>query len=141
MSRKDIIIISVFINAGLLMVLLISALTSKESYFIASSAKIAESILEKDKNGMLPSTESGIIKDSSKVDDIAILEKTSKDEDISKRASVELKEDVSNIITQELFKQSKEKEKIVHKLPSLLEDTAIEKRENKKFMEVICSKR
>jgi len=52
MQKKDIIIISSFVNAGLLIILLISALTNKESYLVASSAKIASSILEKDRDGM-----------------------------------------------------------------------------------------
>jgi LysM repeat protein len=52
MQKKDIIIISSFVNAGLLIILLISALTNKESYLVASSAKIAGSILEKNEEGM-----------------------------------------------------------------------------------------
>ncbi|MFA5250715.1 MAG: LysM peptidoglycan-binding domain-containing protein [Parachlamydiales bacterium] len=52
MNKKDIIVISVLVNAGLLVILLISALTSKESYLVASSAQVASSILQKDAEGM-----------------------------------------------------------------------------------------
>jgi LysM repeat protein len=53
MSRKDIIIISVLINAGLLVILLISALTSKEeTAAMQPSVEVASSILEKNPEGM-----------------------------------------------------------------------------------------
>ena len=53
MSRKDIIIISVLINAGLLVILLISALTSKEeTTALQPSVEVASSILEKNPEGM-----------------------------------------------------------------------------------------
>lgn len=55
MSRKDIIIMSVLVNAGLIIILLVSSLTSKESYFVASSATVAESILDSNENGMISS--------------------------------------------------------------------------------------
>jgi len=54
MKRKDVIIISAIANAGILIILLISAVTTKDSYLASSSLEVANSILEKDENGMLP---------------------------------------------------------------------------------------
>lgn len=57
MNKKDLIVISVLVNAGLLVILLISALTSKESYLVASSAEVASDILRKDEKGMIATAE------------------------------------------------------------------------------------
>lgn len=54
MSRKDIIILTVLVNAGLLVILLISALSTKENYLVASSQEVASTILQDNENGMLP---------------------------------------------------------------------------------------
>ncbi len=56
MNKKDIVVISVLVNAGLLVILLISALTSRESYLVSSSAKVASDILQKDAKGMVETT-------------------------------------------------------------------------------------
>ncbi len=52
MNKKDVVVLAVLVNAGLLVILLISALTSRESYLVASSAKVASNILAKDDKGM-----------------------------------------------------------------------------------------
>lgn len=54
MTRKDIITIAALVNAGLIIILLVSALTTKKSYFVTSSAKVAGAILKEDKHGMVP---------------------------------------------------------------------------------------
>lgn len=55
MKKKDIIILSALANSGLLAILLVSAITSKESDLSpSSSSKIAEAILEENVQGMVP---------------------------------------------------------------------------------------
>ena len=53
MNKKDIIIISSLANAGLLIILLVTALISKDTYMGSSSLEVANSILEKDQEGMM----------------------------------------------------------------------------------------
>ena len=136
MSRKDIIVISVLINAGLLTILLISALTTKESYFVASSAKVAGTILENDQDGMMPKVE---VVSGEKIQTEEKLEISSKDENISKKEPIEIQEDVSSAITKELLKQA-DKEEIVHKLPSIALEPKVEIKEKNRFMEVTVQK-
>lgn len=97
MGRKDIIVISVLVNAGLLVILLISALTTKESYFIASSAKVAGTILEKNENGMIVDNKNDVF--------------------IEKKLR---QEKTANVQEENSFVKLEEKdENIVHKLPQI----------------------
>jgi LysM repeat protein len=110
MSRKDIIILSVLANAGLLIILLFSALTTKESYFVASSAKVAESILDNNENGMIPRP---------KIEEPLVIEK------------------------EDSFVKLEDPDDIIHKLPSIVIDEVVVKKEKIKgnrFIEWIVKK-
>ncbi len=120
MNRKDIIIISVIVNAGLLVILLISALTTKESYLVSSSAQVANTILESDTNGMVPKTESAA---EVKLDDIA-----KKDEVLK----VDGKESPLKLET------AMKEEPIVHQLPAT--ETVPLEQPKPEFTEVIVKK-
>lgn len=63
MKRKDIIIVSAIANAGLLVILLISAVTTKESALSSSSCEVASSILKEDANGMVLEEKKEVIKE------------------------------------------------------------------------------
>lgn len=136
MSRKDIIIMSVLVNAGLIIILLVSSLTSKESYFVASSATVAESILDSNENGMISSVkpEDKFILPSNIVSDkIIAVEEKAIEQSIATVASAE---------------------EVIHKLPevAVLEEPKVETSELKelpiqvvqpkenKFMEVKVKK-
>jgi peptidoglycan DL-endopeptidase LytF len=115
MSRKDIIIISVIVNAGLLVILLISALTTKESYLVSSSAQVASTILENDTNGMVPAKT-----------DLATSLDVKKEEPIK----VEAQETAIKM-------ETPKEEPIVHQLPATSEMTETPKPE---FIEVVVKK-
>lgn len=122
MSRKDIIVMSVLVNAGLIIILLVSSLTSKESYFVASSAKVAESILESNENGMISS-----IKNE---------EKTATTYSVSDKIMV-----VEEKAIEQPFVKLDQAEKIVHKLPVVsLAESKVETNELKDLAVVIKPK-
>lgn len=100
MSRKDIIVMSVLVNAGLIIILLVSSLTSKESYFVASSAKVAESILESNENGMIST-----VKQEEKATEMNV---------VSEKAN--LAEEKNN---EQPFVKLEQAEEIIHKLPEI----------------------
>jgi peptidoglycan DL-endopeptidase LytF len=127
MSRKDIIIMSVLVNAGLITILLVSSLTTKESYFVSSSAKVAGSILENNENGMVPA----------------------KTEVKTEVADNTLSPTLDKIADLPVTKTEDPATEIVHKLPELSatenlellkEIPIVEKTKESKFMEVIVKK-
>jgi LysM repeat protein len=113
MQKKDVIIISSLVNAGLLIILLISALTNKESYLLASSAKIAGSILERDKEGM------------------------TNFEDLKLEKVKEVKEEIKEVLKTDI---KKEEEEIIHKLPKVPIEEIREKEVMNEKMEVVVKK-
>lgn len=121
MSRKDIIIISVIVNAGLLVILLISALTTKESYLVSSSAQVASTILENDTNGMVPA----------KTDLAANLE-VKKEDSLKKDEPIKIEAPETAIKT-----EAPKEEPIVHQLPATSDLTETPKPE---FVEVVVKK-
>lgn len=113
MSRKDIIVMSVLANAGLIIILLVSSLTSKESYFVASSAKVAESILESNENGMISS-----VKPEEKISETNLV--------LDKIIATEEK------AIEQPFIKLEQAEEIIHKLPEIsLVETKVEPNELK----------
>lgn len=134
MSRKDIIIMSVLVNAGLIVILLVSSLTTKQSYFAASSAKVAGSILDTNENGMLPTAKS-----EEKIEIVP----TNIPTPISTIVSTEEKGSEEPIVKPEGC------EEIIHKLPLVAssesselkaEISENEKPQENKFMEVVVKK-
>ena len=111
MSRKDIIIVSVLVNAGLLTILLISALTTKESYLVASSAQVANTILETNEDGMLP-----------------VVKMEEKEPEVTQEPVIETP-----------FVKLEEPEEIIHKLPVVISENKEKPKENR-FMEITVKK-
>ena len=123
MTRKDTIIISVLVNAGLLLVLFISALTTKDDMIMQPSMEVASAILEKNPEGMRSPLYDGNVAE-------------------------EVKEHTTSILPFEPLKNEKselmkeEEKQIVHKLPEAIQMEKIKPIEAKKekFIEVIVKK-
>jgi len=121
MSRKDIIIISVIVNAGLLVILLISALTTKESYLVSSSAQVANTILESDTNGMVPSKTEVAVADL-------------KTEEVKKDEPLKVEGGETALKLDAAIKE----DPIVHQLPST--DAIVAEASKPEFLEVVVKK-
>lgn len=137
MKRKDIIIASVLLNAGILTVLLVGAITTKENYFIASSAKVAETILTEDVNGMLPKeTEEFNVK--KEVVATKVVAEDPKNEIVENK--IEVKE--AQTLEAALAKKEEEINTVLHKLPpiSFKEKEEQPKEKENKFVEVTVQK-
>jgi len=122
MTRKDTIIISVLVNAGLLLVLFISALTSKDDAIMQPSMEVASAILENNPEGMRSPLYDGNV-----------------ESDVKEHTKITLPFEPLKDEKTELMKE--EEKQIVHKLPEVIQEKpikAIEKKE--KYIEVIVKK-
>jgi LysM repeat protein len=117
MKRKEAILIAVLINAGLLLVLLISAISSKEEV-IQSSLDEAHVFLEKNPENMQP-VFSGLVEEKA-------LEAVSKEIPLPSSAVSEsgVSEPVVSGQVGEMVAEAKPLQEIVHPLPSLVEENA-----------------
>jgi len=133
MTRKDTIIISVLVNAGLLLVLFISALSTKDNVGIQQSMEVASAILEENPDGMRSPLYNGNI-----VDDV-------KDHTNMSFPYEPLNDEKSELIKSDLTKSEQKKEEdkqIVHKLPEIVKSEKLKSDNEKKekFIEVIVKK-
>ena len=116
MNRKDTIVISILVNAGLLLVLFISAITSRDQ-MLQPSMEVASTILENNPEGMR----------------YPLYDSTAAEEKIQK----------TELAYEPLPEQKKEdkEEKIIHKLPEILPAKTTEQTKQKeKYKEIIVQK-
>jgi len=122
MTRKDTIIISVLVNAGLLLVLFISALTSKDEAIMQPSMEVASAILENNPEGMRSPLYDGNV-----------------ESDIKEHTKLSLPFEPLKDEKTELMKE--EEKQIVHKLPEVIQEKQKPAQEEKeKYIEVIVKK-